>query len=270
VIGQVVEKAIGWAIILAIAAAVAVAGYSLAVRLGCSLSEVGCSGGSEGSGDGFSFIPNITWPDWDFNVTSDTVFVKGPVRYRDRWHERVIYRDAEADTVTVVEYLDSPPPTVELVSAAVGDDGVLQVEVMVNDSNSVVLSGKLGDVGDTHVVVDKDSSLHFATERFGFDSNFTAGPYLGGLGGSLELFAVDDFPMGDAVTRFPCLALQLGWRSLGGERPVSEDAALAAHVAVEPWPKRSSVRVNLGGAYFARTHEIGFDAGLTFELARLF
>jgi hypothetical protein len=267
---DIIEKVFGWAIIAAAAVALTLVTCSVAGRLGCSVPDISCSGEPGGGGDGFSFMPNITWPDWDFNVTSDTVFVKGPVRYRDRWHERVIYRDAEADTVTVVEYLDAPPPTVELVSAAVSEEGFLQVEVMVNDSNSVVLAGKLGDVGDTHVAVDEDSSLHFATQRFGFDPNLTAGPYLGGLGASFELFAVDDFPFGDAVTRFPCLSLQLGWRSLAGEHPVSGDGVAAAHLAVEPWPKRSSARINLGGAYFARTHDFGFDAGLTFELTRLF
>lgn len=107
----------------------------------------------------------------------DTVYVKPPISIQDpthHWYTPVTHTELRVDTVTIVRY-EQAPPTVRMVSATVVSEGRVRVEVMVNDTESRILEGALVPYGDTHIIVDPDSSIRFVGDRLGVDLILTGG-----------------------------------------------------------------------------------------------
>lgn len=199
------------------------------------------------------------------SVEPDTVFSEGPVTYVDRWVDRVVYRTADPDTVLVTEY-SSRPPTASLVSATATDDGWLTVEVLVDSSRTLSLRGRLAPSGDTHVVVGPDSSVHFASPRFGYDPALCARAGLFGLGLSAETLYWNDVPVLGTTVHAPCADFAVSWAAVRGDEPLDEGLGVGLSAAAEVSPFHTPARVSLGAVYDTGSESFHFEAGATVEL----
>lgn len=156
----------------------------------------------------------------------DTLLVEGPTHYIDRWHETIVYRESDPDTILYTEYIQAPV-TVDLVRAMLINHSTLQVEIMVNDSISVLLGGEVAPYGDTEIIVNPDSTISFVEKRFGLSPHLTIGiSSRPAAVASLETFYVNRFLFFDAL-HFPNLLLEYKWtdRTWWGGLAISADVS---------------------------------------------
>jgi len=198
----------------------------------------------------------------DISTGADTIYVNGPINYVDRWHEKIVYIEQETDTVTVVVY-EYPPPTVRFAGGTVTEDGQVVIEIMVNDTVSVMLEGSLAPSGDTQIVVKPDSTVVFVKRRFGFSSVLTGGISLHGLQGSFETMYMNNVPLIGTTVHGPNLDLVCTWDVLDGD-----DYKLlpGSSLSFELSPFKTPGRLSLGALYDIGEAQLKGNIALVFGL----
>ncbi len=201
----------------------------------------------------------------DVYTSVDTLYLTGPTNYVDRWHEKIRYITQQPDTVTVVVY-DQAPPTVSFVKGTISEDGTAFIEVLVNETTSIVLSGQLALSGDTEIIVNPDSTLTFVTQRLGFDPSLAIGYGTSGIQLSFETFYMNNIPLLNTTIHGPNISAALDTEIFSDTSYVEDCLSLGTDVSIEVFPFKSPSRVNLGAMYDFNNHEIVFNAAFTLEL----
>jgi hypothetical protein len=183
----------------------------------------------------------------------DTVYVKPPISPEDpthHWYSPVVQYVVHTDTVTVVQY-EQAPPTVHFVGATIPTNGMVRVEIMVNDSQSVILEGELAPYGDTHVVVNPDSTVKFVGNRFGFEPILTAGVDNGGPLVEIETFYINHF-LGIDALHLPNLAVDYTAFASEEEPEFRPGLGISADISA----RHSPIHIGGGAMYSIKAGEV--------------
>ena len=184
----------------------------------------------------------------------DTIYVKPPVSPEDpthHWYSPVVQYVVHTDTVTVVQY-EQAPPTVQFVGATIPTSGMVRVEIMVNDSQSVILEGELAPYGDTHIVVNPDSSVEFVGNRFGVEAILTGGVDNAGPLVEIETFYINNFLGIDAI-HIPNIAVD---RTMFEDEEDEQEFRPGLGVSADISTNHSPLRIGGGAMYSLKDKEV--------------